>query len=49
MTFVMNVLNYQGLQNDMRNINRKKFDLKSSVEDILHELNNGNDNKVILW
>ncbi len=49
MTFVMNVLNYQGLQNDMRNINRKKFDLKSSVEDILHELNNSNENKVILW
>lgn len=44
----MNVLNYQGLQNDIRNISNKKFDL-SSVEEILEELNNGNDNTVILW
>ena len=44
----MNVLNYQGLQNDIINISKKKFDL-SSVEEILLELNNGNDNRVILW
>ena len=44
----MNVFNYQGLQNDIRNIWKKKFDL-SSVEEILQELNNGNDNRVILW
>ena len=44
----MNVLNYQGLQNDIRNISKKKFDL-SSIEEILQELNNGNDNRVILW